>query len=616
VSVLRRILPILIFVITLFPAQGAQVDVKAIADRTAFTTRDVISLTVKVSVEGNAGDVQIIVGQEPGLQVTSLPGGSSSYSWVNGRKTAEQSKRFRISATRPGTYVMKNITAIINGVTYKADFLTLQVTGAVSLPKNLGKDKQNITLPAGKSLEKHSLHVRLESDKAYIDQPIKLTYEIITRDLKKISGLSAGNLNSRMFEGKGFTCYEYNHSKSRRGGYDAYPINIDGERYSRIPLITYYLFPLTAGVHTLPQGVITLSMEDRSRRQRDIFGRYTYATLNATIKSEVLTLEVIGLPKDGKPADFNGSVGRYEITANLDRDHVKVGDMVTLSLTIIGQGRADNISTPKFGELEHFRQFDVTSNKQNPKVGEDGITAAITFNYVLAPKTTDATTIPSLSFTYFDPSTGKYATKKTPEFLLRVEESDEPDIGFLRDGAIPSGRLGFRYEGIDFRHIVDSTGSLGSANALLLQRPGFWLAQLFPPIILTLCWWYWRRRQMERNNPAILRSRRAGKLARRSLKEAREALSGGGDNYYTILSQCLLRFISSHFKLEAGGMTHAQLSGELQERGVAQEIVEGVVRKLSEWDRMRFSGNSSSGAREEELKNAGDIIVELERIKK
>ncbi|MFO1492696.1 MAG: hypothetical protein U1F77_18455 [Kiritimatiellia bacterium] len=54
------------------------------------------------------------------------------------------------------------------------------------------------------------------------------------------------------------------------------------------------------------------------------------------------------LPAEGRPASFNGAIGRLDFRASLQPDKIAQGDPVTLTLVVGGKGNIENIGAPSF----------------------------------------------------------------------------------------------------------------------------------------------------------------------------------------------------------------------------------------------------------------------------
>src|SRR5262249_40120157 len=65
-----------------------------------------------------------------------------------------------------------------------------------------------------------------------------------------------------------------------------------------------------------------------------------------TVQSEPLHLEVLPLPDAGKPADFSGAVGTFDLHVSASPRELKAGDPVTITTTVEGDGNLAAITPP------------------------------------------------------------------------------------------------------------------------------------------------------------------------------------------------------------------------------------------------------------------------------
>src|SRR5690606_9387310 len=88
-------------------------------------------------------------------------------------------------------------------------------------------------------------------------------------------------------------------------------------------------------------GFFDSPLRDRTRTQRVV------------IASDPVTLEVRPLPAEGRPAGFNGLVGRYDLSVTADRERASVGDPIGLSLRIRGPEPMSGAAPPSL-EAPHL----------------------------------------------------------------------------------------------------------------------------------------------------------------------------------------------------------------------------------------------------------------------
>lgn len=132
-----------------------------------------------------------------------------------------------------------------------------------------------------------------------------------------------------------------------------------------------------------------------------------------TLKTNPLKLTVQPLPETGKPAQFSGAVGEYQISAQVDRSSIEAGRALTLSLQISGRGSMQTVTAPKLPAIPG-----VVVN--GPNLVEDSVPTTRTYAYALIPARSGTLRIPAIAYIYFDPSRAVYATAQTAPIPVSV----------------------------------------------------------------------------------------------------------------------------------------------------------------------------------------------------
>jgi hypothetical protein len=237
----------------------------------------------------------------------------------------------------------------------------------------------------------------------------------------------------------------------------------------------------------------------RSRGPFDPFGSifndpFFSATQEMKVKAPAVELAVKPLPPAGKPADFAGAVGNFQLSAEGIPKQVKIGEPVTMKLRVSGKGSFDRVTAPVLSDPTGWRTYPPSSTFQ----ADDPVnfTGAKTFEMAVIPET-KKTTLPEFHFSYFDPGAEKYVTLKSEPTALVVEgdtlPAPKPVVPAAENAAPepkkpaaeprPDDILGLRYEEEPPRSF-----------APLYERREFWLVQgAIGVIFLGLIAWKLRR---------------------------------------------------------------------------------------------------------------------------
>lgn len=132
-----------------------------------------------------------------------------------------------------------------------------------------------------------------------------------------------------------------------------------------------------------------------------------------TLKTNPLKLTVQPLPETGKPLQFSGAVGEYQISAQVDRSAIEAGRALTLSVLISGRGSMQTVTAPKLPAIPG-----VVVN--GPNLVESPVPTTRTYAYALIPSRSGTLRIPAIAYIYFDPSRAVYATAQTTPIPVSV----------------------------------------------------------------------------------------------------------------------------------------------------------------------------------------------------
>ena len=141
-----------------------------------------------------------------------------------------------------------------------------------------------------------------------------------------------------------------------------------------------------------------------------------------TLKTNPLKLTVLPLPEVGKPAQFSGAVGEYQISAYVDRSAIEAGRALTLSVQISGRGSMQTVTAPKLPAIPG-----VVVN--GPNLVEDSVPTTRTYAYALIPARSGTLRIPAIAYIYFDPSRAVYATAQTSPIPVSVRPNPNDAVG-------------------------------------------------------------------------------------------------------------------------------------------------------------------------------------------
>jgi hypothetical protein len=243
--------------------------------------------------------------------------------------------------------------------------------------------------------------------------------------------------------------------KIAEAGQREYQIVEDGEQFS-IQTIEIPLVAASVGPYTVPPAVVTAryraQRKQPRRRQRGLDGLFGDSpffgraeTQNHT--STPLHLEIRALPEVGRPADFAGLVGRFTLSTEASTKTLRLGESVTLTSRLEGDGTLSGFRLPPAPSDAGFRAYDDT-----PEIVaklQDGVFRSVAvIKRAVVPEAVGTLVVPGLQIPVFDPETEQYITLQTPPLQIVITPGEEGA------GTVTS----FLDEGADTRRAVESLG--------------------------------------------------------------------------------------------------------------------------------------------------------------
>ena len=153
------------------------------------------------------------------------------------------------------------------------------------------------------------------------------------------------------------------------------------------------------------------------------------------VKTAPLHLDILPLPKEGRPAHFSGAVGQFDIDALVINPKPAPGDPATLSVKIGGKGNFKGMGAPVLTEDEGWRSYPPTDKfDSSDELSYSGVKS---FDFTLIaqnPKTSS----PGAEFSYFDPTTAKYVTLSTKPLPLQASPGAASNPAVAPDAAAGS----------------------------------------------------------------------------------------------------------------------------------------------------------------------------------
>ena len=554
------------------------------ADRVAIGSAAQLTLTV----HGTQDIAQVTLPAIDGFDVRFV-GPSTQIKVVNGEYSSTKSFNYMLVPRKEGKFTIPSIEVTIKGQSYLSRPIVVDVVPAsvAAAPAPAGAAGQSTGTDPSILNDQQAIAERvmmvllMPASQSYVNEEIPIAVKLYVRELP-IQDISFPQIPQ-----EGFILSEFSRPKQ-------YQEPVNGKTFEVVEF-NAHLTATRDGALTLGPAVITGNLLIKSNVRRNPFGNSvfdddffagffnSYQKKPVTITSRPITFTVKPLPQEGKPGDFSGGVGRFTFDASAAPLKVKAGDPVTLKMSVAGTGDLKTVKMPVFKDV-HFKIYD-------PQIKESDGQKSL--EQVIVPLNEGQSEIPALSFSYFDTSTGQYATVTRGPFAVEILPTEKGQefqaVGFSeRPVSLLKESLG-----ADIVFVKDHSG-------ILLKKQG-WFARnaiLLAIFVIYMNIWgallglYIYRRKMA-DDPGFARRSAALRIARGAMKELKGQIrEGASKDFYTTLFSIFTQYLEKRLSIPPGGADLASVETALAVKGIDNTKI-ALLKELFELsERARFASAS------------------------
>ena len=544
---------ILVFIFLFSPCVViADVSVSLRIDRKKATLGDSITMVVSLSGARKSDSPPILNGLAS-FEVTR-GGTSSRVEIINGRVNSGVDYTYALQPKKTGTFTIGPAEVKVKGKVTKSNTETLTIA---ELAQSSGVDRGPLFLSAG-----------LSSEKVYVEEQAIYTLKLYLRT--RISDIS---LNLPEIEHLTF---------KQLGKPVEYQSVYNGQSYQVLE-VRYALIPSKEGIYGIGPSKMSMTVFQQGRQSpRGLFGDPFFSSGRPmTIASEPLELTVLSLPEKGRPVNFNGLVGAYDIQSQLAPSEIKTGESATLTVLLSGRGNIKRIPDLRLPEVAHIKVYaDQPVLKEETDV--NGLMGSKTMKWALVPEKEGVFEIPSLSVSFFDTTRQRYRAIKTPPLSLNVLPADKDQMHASLDVSkeqktTEAEKQEVKELGHDILPVHTSIEALHSGTRSGTGRPIFWIVLMTPVFIYSAALSVLKFHKKSPGSMAVARAKKAAKTVTRQCHKGKITSND--------LSLTILQYLNDRFNLSHGSLTPDEAADILLSRGVRVETVEmlrGVLQQLED----------------------------------
>ena len=561
----------------------------------------------RVAYTINTSDVEEfrMGGVQDGLEVIAGPytSSQSSYQMINGHTSSSSSVTitYTLYAAKNGSFTIGASHAVVGGKRLSSCPVKIQVSGHAQrtngAPNMHGQDSydQPRMRSAGSAISGSDLFIKVSASKKRVheQEPILLTYKVYTQvDLTQLEG--------KMPDLKGFHTQEVPLPQQKT----FHTETVNGRPYKCVTWSQYVMYPQMTGRLEIPsitfKGIVVQQNRNVDPMEAFFNGGSGYVEVKKDIKAPGITLQVDPLPQ--RPANFSGGVGKFNISASLDKKEVKAGEPITLRVVVGGIGNLKLLKQPVVNFPKDFDKYDAKVTDKT-RLTANGVEGNMVYDFLAVPRNQGSYTIPSVELTYYDTGKNAYKTIKTQPFKVEVEKGD----------GTSAESEDFASQDKDIHTIKLGKAEQHKADEMFFGSFGYWISLLMPLIAFVVLLIVFRRRAIENADIVKKRSNRAGKIATKRLRLANKLmLQGKQGEFYDEVMRALWGYMSYKLNMPAEKLNRDNIRETLGRHFVDDATIEKFTTALDECEFERYAPGDAAGNMNRTFESAMTAIMDIE----
>lgn len=278
----------------------------------------------------------------------------------------------------------------------------------------------------------------------------------------------------------------------------------------------------------------------------------------------------------GRPADFSGAVGQFQVASELAPTTGAVGDPLTFKLTVTGKGNLSRVNADVLHDSPRWRVY-----RADSKVTADddsGTQGFKTMTQPVVPLQPGLLTIPALSFSYFDPEAARYVTRETQPISARITPGAGPSQAATAQPGGPPGSASADALAPDIPVFGAHTPTLEP----LVWRPWFVPGALAPIALMMAAVILIRRHQRRSGDPALVLHAARLAAVKINLESMSSALSRGDSvAFFTAARHALQERLADIWQVPAESVDQQLVAARLPQDSVELQAIFAMAEKAT-----------------------------------
>jgi len=610
-----RIAGIILCIIAVGQGFAGAVELSASVDNNVISLDDRLILSVRIADAMGAGE-PVLPAME-GFRISNKSH-STQIQVMNAHLSMSGQYDYTLVPLKAGTMTIGPVTLTHQNKIYKTEPITVEVKedrAAVSAARPAEKTREGEPVRAdAASGKKMFIELAVDKPDVFLHEQVTLTFRFY---------FSGGLAEQPVYEPPAASGFVEKHLGD--GQSVNYTQVLGGRRYQVSELKTA-LYPYQTGELTVgPARLTGALLVESGRRQAPYRGIFDmdgflndpflgqFEKRPFVLVSNQVKITVRPLPAEGAPQG-EVAVGRYTLQVEAKPQEVHVGDPVTLTMVVSGEGDLERVPPPRVSDPGGFKSYEATSSTETSSTA-DTVRGVKKFEQAIVPLNDRIREIPQVVFNYFDPREGKYLTLKGGPIPIKVLPPREEAAAKIVSAPGAADKKGIKLLERNIVFIKTAPGILARGKGATAPSAAFWIIQCLPIILILLAFFHARHRERLSSDSGYARLYGAGRMTKARLKFSERALRDGNvEEFYGGLVKAIAMHIADRLNIPAGGLTPEIIQEKLALRGASPDILERMDRFFRTCDLARFA---SAEATRTEMESAyGEATAIIEKLRK
>ena len=382
---------------------------------------------------------------------------------------------------------------------------------------------------------------------------------------------------------------------------------VNGRPYRCVTWSQYVMYPQMTGKLEIPSITFngTVIQQNRNVDPFEAFlnGGSGYIEVKRAIKAPGVTIQVDPLPK--RPANFSGGVGKFNITAQINKNEVKANDPITIRVVVGGVGNLKLIKQPVVNFPKDFDKYDAKVTDKT-KLTQNGVEGNMIYDFLAVPRNQGRYVIPAIEFVYYDVEANAYKTIKTQSFTLDVAKGD---------GNVNSSVDYSELKDKDIHPIKDGEYKVQDIKNIFYGSAAYWvvLSILFLVFVGVLI--IFRKRAIDNADVTRLKIKKANRVATKRLRYANKLmLNNEHDKFYDEVLRTLWGYVGDKLNMPVEQLSKDNISEKLAQRSVDGDTIDMFLRAVDECEFNRYAPGDTKGNMNQTFEAAMTAIIKIEDV--